>query len=477
MNTIVAIATALAKSAISIIRLSGDEALQIASKLLKPSHSCNKSFGNTLQRDTMSFMQRYDEMEQSKPLKLIPRKATLCNIYNANGDMLDKVIAIYFKAPNSFTGEDIVEIQSHGGILIAREILNACLEHGAVLARAGEFSIRALQHDKLDLVELEATLALINNTNKNLTKLLTRNLDGHLSQMLESIRIQILTLIAQIEVNIDYADEDLDPAILNHALDILAKVIQRFEMVLDSSRHYQKLQDMKLCIIGKPNVGKSSLLNLLLMQDRAIVSEQAGTTRDTITAMIDICGNLISLTDTAGIRKSTDSIEMQGIERSFQSARESDILLCVFDISKPMDTQDFVIMDFLLQECRDKCVLIVLNKNDLSQQNNHDFSDFETIILNTKDKENSKPLKEKIATFLTMDIDSETLVLTNAMQSTLLESACKNLSAARQYLSNGILELASYELHQSLQAIGDMTKPYNVEDMLDSMFSQFCVGK
>lgn len=473
MNTIVAISTALAKSAISIVRLSGDEALQIANRLLFSNNYNNKNH-NTCSNYNLTLSN--ENIAHDINLKLIPRKATLCSIYNAKGDMIDKAIVIYFRSPKSFTGEDIVEIQSHGGILIAKEILNTCLEYGALLARAGEFSIRALRNGKLDLVELEATLALINNTNTNLTKLLTRNLDGQLSHLLESIRTQILTIIAQIEVNIDYADDDLDITILNQSLEILAKVIQRFELILDSSRHYHKLQNMKLCIIGKPNVGKSSLLNLLLMQDRAIVSEQAGTTRDTITAMLDICGNLISLTDTAGIRTSTDSIEMQGIERSFQSAKESDILLCVFDSSEYMDAQDFLIIDFLKQ-CKDKCILIVLNKNDLAQKNTYNFSNFCVISLNTKDKLNAKLLKEKIATFLTMDIDNETFVLTSTMQSTLLESACKNLSAARQYLIDGILELASYELHQSLQAIGDMTKPYNVEDMLDSMFSQFCVGK
>lgn len=468
MDTIVAISTALAKSAISIIRLSGDMSLQIASKILMP--ICSKSLSKTTSQSSSVADDRLLPF-------LLPRKATLCNVYSASGDILDKAIAIYFQAPKSFTGEDIVEIQSHGGILMAKEILNLCLKNGAILAKPGEFSMRALRNDKLDLVELEATLALINNTNTNLTKLIARNLDGRLSRMLESIRTQILSIIAQMEVNIDYADDDLDSIILNDSLNILEDVISRFELMLDSSRHYHKLQNIKLCIIGKPNVGKSSLLNLLLMQDRAIVSERAGTTRDTITAILDICGNLVSLTDTAGIHASTDSIEMQGIERSFQSARESDIVLCVFDISRPMDTQDFVIMDFLRQECKDKSILIVLNKNDLLNKNDYDFSDFEVIKLNTRDEVNAGFLKEKIATFLTMDIDSEMLVLTNTTQSTLLESACRNLSAARQHLLNGILELASYELNQSLQSIGQMTKPYDVEDMLNSMFSQFCVGK
>lgn len=450
MNTIVAISSALAKSAISIIRLSGDEALHIASKLLK--------------KDALESL-------------LIPRKATLHRIYNEKGEMLDKAIVIYFKSPKSFTGEDIVEFQSHGGILVANEILKACLAFGATLAKAGEFSMRALRNNKLDLVELEATLALINNTNTNLTKLLTRNIDGKLSEMLESVRQEILNIIAQIEVNIDYSEEDLDKDILSKSVSTLLSIQARFQAILDSSKHYQKLQDIKLCIIGKPNVGKSSLLNLLLMQDRAIVSDIAGTTRDTITAMLDICGNLVSLTDTAGIHTSTDSIEMQGIEKSMKSARESEIILCVFDISKPMSKEDFEILDFLKSECSNKSVLIVLNKNDLARQNTHDFTPFQTIALNTKDENNARLLKEKIANFLTMEIDNNTFVLTNATQSNLLESACKNLSIAKELLISGSLELASFELHQSLQSLGSMTKPYDVEDMLDSMFSQFCVGK
>ena len=168
---------------------------------------------------------------------------------------------------------------------------------------------------------------------------------------------------------------------------------------------------------------------------------------------------------------------MQGIEKSMKSARESEIILCVFDISKPMSKEDFEILDFLKSECSNKSVLIVLNKNDLARQNTHDFTPFQTIILNTKDENNARLLKEKIANFLTMEIDNNTFVLTNATQSNLLESAYKNLSIAKELLMNGSLELASFELHQSLQSLGSMTKPYNVEDMLDSMFSQFCVGK
>ncbi len=449
MDTIVAISTAQSRSAISIIRLSGSNALDIALRLIG-----------------------------SDSIKLQPRIAKLCFIYNNNGDVLDKVIMIYFKAPYSFTGEDIIEIQCHGGILITQEILKTCIVFGATLAKAGEFSMRALRNGKMDLVEIETTLALINNTNTNLTKLLTRNLKGECSKLLESIRLKIVEIIAQIEVNIDYSQEDIDDDILYHSIKTLIFITNKFNSILESTRHYNKLQHIKLCILGKPNAGKSSLLNMLLMKDRAIVSEYAGTTRDAISEMLDINGNIVYITDTAGIRDSKDSIEMQGIEKSFEYAEDSDFLLCVFDLSMPMDSDDFKIIEFIESDnIKDKFILIVLNKDDLEIKNRYDFSHFKTITLNTKNADNRQYLKDAIEQFLTMNIDKDTLILTSTSQAMLLESTQNNLYEAIRLLKQGIIELASYELTQSLNNISQMTKPYNVEEILDSMFSQFCVGK
>ncbi len=451
MDTIVAIATAHSKSAIGIVRLSGDKALDIALKLLKRNTQKNE---------------------------IQPRIAKLCFIYDSKYNVIDKAILIYFKAPNSFTGEDIVEIQCHGGILIAQEILNTCIEFGAILAKAGEFSMRALKNGKMDLLEIETTIALINNTNTNLSKLLTRNLKGECTKLLESIRLKILEIIAQIEVNIDYSDEDLDSTILQNSLQTLTDIMKKFQSILESTKHYNKIQNIKLCILGKPNVGKSSLLNLLLMKDRAIVSEYAGTTRDAITELLDINGNLVCIADTAGIRDSKDYVESQGIERSFEYAKESDFLLCVFDLSKPMDLDDLKIIEFLKTDSiKDKFILIVLNKNDLEIKNKYDFTHFNTISLNTRDIKNRSILQDQISKFLIMDIDKDTLILTSITQSTLLESAQNNLYEASNFLQNGLIELASYELTQSLNNIAQMTKPYNIEEVLDSMFSQFCVGK
>ena len=457
MNTIVAISSGLTKNAISIIRLSGEDSLSIIKKLLEP--KCNTNTDSTIMRP------------------LIPRKASLRCIYDTQGRMLDKAILIYFQAPYSFNGEDIIEIQSHGGIVLAQEILKTCLAYGATLAKPGEFSKRALLNGKLDMLELEATLALINNTNTNLTELLMRNLNGKCSKMLESVRLQILEIIAQIEVNIDYSEEDLDSNIIEHSMNILHDIISKFQAILESTKHYNKLQHIKLCILGKPNVGKSALLNLLLLQDRAIVSDIAGTTRDTITETIDIHGNLVSIADTAGIRTSDNDIEMQGIQRSFEYAKNSEIILCVFDISSKITSEDREILDFIHCNCNDKFVLIVLNKDDLESQIDYDFSCFNTIQINTKDIRNSQRIKQKINEFLTMEIHHDTLILTSNLQSNLLESAWHNLIHAKELLLRGELELSSYELTQSLQFLGQIIKPYDVEEMLDSMFSQFCVGK
>lgn len=445
-DTIVAISTALSKSAISIVRISGPNSLNIAKKLT----------------------------ESKTTLK--PRVATLRTIYDKNNQILDKVIMIYFKAPFSYTGEDILEIQSHGGVVIANEILQECTRMGARVALPGEFSKRALQNGKLDALQAQAVVSLINLTNANLRGLLTRNLNGDFSKMLESLRVKLLEIIAQIEVNIDYSEEELDSKILKDSLSTLQNIELKFKNIIESSSHYMKLQNLKLCILGKPNVGKSSILNLLLGKNRAIVSDIEGTTRDAISENIDICGTLVQLIDTAGIRKTKNKIENLGIEKSYEFAKDSDILLCVFDMSREFERQDFELLNFI-NSINHKYILIILNKNDLEKKNSYDFSGFDTISINTKDSKFCDILKQKIAKIISMEISQDTLILTNALQLELLESSLNHIKNAKTFLQNNTLELASLELRETLQSLGTITKPYNVEEMLDSMFSQFCLGK
>ncbi|MWV61769.1 tRNA uridine-5-carboxymethylaminomethyl(34) synthesis GTPase MnmE [Helicobacter saguini] len=444
--TIVAISTALSKSAISIVRMSGNKALEIAYKLL------------------------------NSKTPLSPRVATLRNIYDEKNELIDNAIIIYFKAPKSYTGEDLVEIQSHGGSIIANDILKMCLFYGATLAEPGEFSKRALKNGKLDLIKLDSIISLINSKNANFRALLTRNLCGKLESNLESVRVKLLEIIAQIEVNIDYAEEELDSNILNISLKNLQNIESNFKNIIDSTTKYNKLQNLNLCILGRPNVGKSSILNMLLNENRAIVSDIAGTTRDAISEYIDICGNLIKIIDTAGIRDSKDSIESQGIQKSFEFANKSDILLCIFDISSEMTKDDFKILEFL-DSLHDKFILIILNKVDLEHKNTYEFPNFEVLKISTKEASCANILKDKISQILTFNIDKDTLILTNHTQKLLLESALQNIQTAITLLPTNALELTSLELTNALQNISQITKPYNVEEMLDSMFSQFCVGK
>lgn len=456
-EVIVALASGTSKSAISIVRLSGQNALDIAYRFLKP-----QATGGLKNQDS----------------PLVPRQASLREIYDSKGRLLDKGIVIYFKAPHSFTGEDVVEIQSHGSPLLARDILESAIDFGARLALPGEFSKRALVNNKLGLLELEATLALINNTNTNLTPLIARNLTGEGARLLNSSRETILEVVAQIEVNIDYSEEALDEGILAGALGRLDSLQKSFSAILESSASYARLQGLKLSIIGRPNVGKSSLLNLLLLRDRAITSDLAGTTRDVVTENLEIKGNVVSISDTAGIRAGEDEIEKEGIKRSLEEARESQILICVFDLSSPMQSEDYEVLEFLNQDSiKQKSIIVALNKSDLARKNTHDFSGFKPCFVSSKDIKSREILIDRIHTHLSLDIESETLVLTNTRQTSLLQAALNCIKKAPKLLENGELELASFELMQALREIAEITKPCDIEEVLDSMFSQFCVGK
>lgn len=446
---IVAISTALSRSAISITRLCGSNALNIAKNIV------------------------------DKPL--IPRVATLCNAYDKDGNLIDKLICIYFKAPNSFNGEDIVEFQSHGGVVIAREILKLCIDLGARVALPGEFSKIALLNNKMDMIEIEALNSAINSTNTNLNKAFMRNANGELKKLLDFVREKIVQAIAQIEVNIDYSEEDLDNKILQNTVSDLGNIKTKFNSILESTKIHSKLQNIKLSIIGKPNVGKSSILNLLLSHNRAIVSNIAGTTRDIITEIIDIDGNLIQIIDTAGIRESGDTIENMGIEKSMEVAKISDILLCVFDSSTEMEIKDYEILDFATSQ--NAKVFIILNKNDLEKK--IDFLDFkgnykdDIISINTLDSlsnNSNQILREKISAYLN-GFNKDELILMNSIQENVFLDSVKCIEKSIIYLQDNKLELASFELNEILKNIATFTKPYDNDEVLDSMFSQFCVGK
>ena len=300
-STIVAIATASGISSISIIRVSGLESLAIAKKITK--------------RDNIE-----------------PRTTYLSSLYNRDNHLIDQAIVIYFKNPKSFTGEDIVEFQCHGGYIVAQEILETALFHGARLAEAGEFSKRAFLNGKIDLTKAEAIAKLIETKSVDGAKILAKQLKGDLKKFIDKSREALLRATAYSEVMIDYAEEDMPDDILDNIVKQLDSLTLQIDNILDASyRRKGLIEGFRVAIIGKPNVGKSSLLNGLLSYDRAIVSSIAGTTRDTIEEQVRIGSHIIRLIDTAGIREAGDVIEQIGVKRSMESIADADVIIALFD--------------------------------------------------------------------------------------------------------------------------------------------------
>jgi len=333
-NSIAAIATASGVSSISIIRVSGDAALQIAHKI---SHLAD----------------------------ITPRYAHLTSLYNQNNELIDHAIMIYFKAPYSFTGEEIVEFQCHGGLIVAQEILDTITSYGVKLAQPGEFSKRAFLNGKMDLTEAEAISKLIEAKSVDAAKILAKQMKGELKEFVDKSRDALLRSLAYSEVMIDYAEEDIPDDILNSIVTQLDDLIVTMEKIVDASHRRRGLiEGFRVAIVGKPNVGKSSLLNALLSYDRAIVSDIAGTTRDTIEEQVRIGSHIIRLVDTAGIRDSEDTIEKIGIERSIASVEDSDIIIALFDASRVYDNEDEKIIS-IVNEYKDKHCIVALNKTDL----------------------------------------------------------------------------------------------------------------
>jgi len=444
-DTIVAIATASGIGSISIVRLSGEDSLQIALKI-------------------------------SKRASLLNRLATLSKIYNNKDELIDEALLIYFKNPNSFTGEDIVEFQCHGGIIIANMILKECLYHGARVANPGEFSKRAFLNGKIDLSQAQAISKLIEARSEDGVKLLARQLKGELKEFVDDIKKDLTFILAYTEVTIDYATEDLPSDILKQIEEKLEKITIKLQNTLQASSSREGLiEGFKVSIIGKPNVGKSSLLNKLLNFNRAIVSDIAGTTRDTIEESIKIGSHLIKIVDTAGIREANDEIEKIGIEKSKQAVEESDIVIALFDSSREFDKEDQYIVDILKETKKE--TITALTKSDLDNKLNSKNlgSKKEHLLLNTK--EDITPLILKLETILDKNTQSDDITLIAANQVEAVKQTLQNIDSAKQPLQIGQLEFFSYHITQALEEISKITKPYEYSNMLDVMFGEFCLGK
>jgi len=446
-DTIVAIATANGVGSISIVRLSGNKALEIAQKITK-----------------------------KKSIKA--RFAHLCKLYNSDDDIVDEAVIIYFKAPFSYSGEDVIEFQCHGGEIVASLIIEECVNLGARLARAGEFTKRAFLNGKIDLSKAEAIASLIDAKSKSSALALAKHLKGDLKDFVDDAREIFLNIISYVEVSIDYAEEDLPESVFEDIETKLKSLKEKLTLLLESSKRREGLfSGFKVSIIGKPNVGKSSILNRLLNFERAIVSDIAGTTRDTIEESIKIGSHLIKIVDTAGIREnSSDSIEQIGIERSIKSVEDSEIVIAIFDLSREFDEEDRKILN-LIKEHRDaKDIIVLFNKSDLKEQ--FDTSLIQEFLTIKTDKSDIKDLAIKLESILNRyDIATDEIVLTSKRQ---IESVSKTLIAiddSFKSLYSNELEIFSFELSNAISYISEITKPIDYSEILDKMFSNFCLGK
>lgn len=443
-DTIVAIATANGIGSISIIRLSGKDALPLALKL-------------------------------SKKESLKPRLATLSNVYNSSDEIIDEALLIYFKNPHSFTGEDIVEFQCHGGIAISNIILNELIKLGCRMANPGEFSKRAFLNNKIDLSKAEAIAKLIEARSEDAVKLLARQLKGELTNFVNDIREDLLFMLAYTEVNIDYAEEDLPADIFDQIEKKLEKIVIKLSDTLESSKRREGLiEGFKVAIIGKPNVGKSSLLNKLLNFDRAIISDIAGTTRDTIEESVKIGTHIIKIVDTAGIREASDTIERIGIEKSLSAVDEADIIISLFDNSKLCDSEDKKILT-ILDEIENKEKIVVLNKIDLESKFDKSNLKDGYVELSTKNSINS--LIQKIEKILDNNSHDDNMTLISKRQVDAVEKTLYHVIEAKTPLLTGELEFFAHHIHESIENISLITRPYENDQMLDVMFGAFCLGK
>ncbi|EDP3713730.1 tRNA uridine-5-carboxymethylaminomethyl(34) synthesis GTPase MnmE [Campylobacter jejuni] len=440
-DTIAAIATAHGVGSISIVRLSGERALEFALKL-------------------------------SHKTKLTPRHATFTKLFNQNNEIIDEAIMIYFKAPYSFTGEDIVEFQTHGGFSVSEVLLEELVSLGARLALAGEFSKRACLNGKMTPLKALNIQDLILSKSALAAKIIARNMQGNLGKLLEKIRTDLVKTLAFVETSIDYADDDLPSDLLEQISTMCeenSKILKEIYTLSQSKKGL--IEGFKIAIVGKPNVGKSSLLNALLSYERAIVSDIAGTTRDTIEESFKLGTHLLRIIDTAGIRESKDVIEQIGVALSKKSLEDADIILAVFDASRVQDKEDEKIFDLLANT--DKKIFWILNKSDL-----------ENVFKNTQNKNFIKLSAQKDITLLKEELqnyfnsfDSEGIIVSSLD----LINACKISSEAifraKGLLEESSLELFAFELNLAISELARFTKDFQRDEILDEMFGNFCLGK
>ena len=455
-DTIAAIGTALSNSGISIIRISGKDSLNIIRKIF---------ISNS---------------------KIMPNNIIYGKIVE-NGKVVDTVLVSYFKNPKSYTGEDVCEINCHGGVQITREILQLVLENGARLAEPGEFSKRAFLNGKMDLTKAEAVINLINSKNTTQARIAANNLEGDLYKKIKEVREELIELMAHIEVSVDYPEYDYDEVENDNVISLLNKKIIEINNILSTYEQGKYIKDgVNVVILGKPNVGKSSLLNTLSRSQKAIVTEIPGTTRDVIEERINIGNIILNLSDTAGIRKTDDFVEKIGVKRSIEKIDEADLVIYLLNVESDIDDEDKEI----LSKIQNKGIklITVINKIDKGQKLKFDgildelkrFGVNEVIKMSVLNNEGIDELKNKIEEiFNTNDLDFENeLIITNERHRDLLNKSKEYLEIAKKEIENNeLIDIVSIVIKNATKSLGEIIGADVNQDIVNKIFEKFCLGK
>ncbi|WP_294154084.1 tRNA uridine-5-carboxymethylaminomethyl(34) synthesis GTPase MnmE [uncultured Clostridium sp.] len=456
-DTICAIATPIGEGGIAIIRISGEKVLEIADKIfvgknkkdLKEMKTYTMRYGTVVDLDTK--------------------------------EIIDDVILSYMKGPRSYTGENVIEVNCHGGVVATNRVLNQIVKAGARIAEPGEFTKRAFLNGRIDLSQAEATMDIIKAKTELSMKSAMMQSRGALSKEIGELRKYLLNVLALIEYAVDFTEDDediVDDNMIAQIKDGITKTLTRIHSLLKNADEGKIIRDgLNIVIVGKPNVGKSSLLNSLLREKRAIVTDIPGTTRDIIEEYINLDGIPIRITDTAGIRDTEDTVEKIGVERSKQKIEEADLVILMLDTSRELDDEDKVIIDFV----EDKKYIALLNKVDLECNLSKEVISGlkRTIEISAKTGFGIENLKEEIKNlFFNGEIDSESLIISNTRHKQALYRSLENCDLALEKINlNEYLDLISIYITSAMKALGEITGDELEEDLLNKIFSEFCCGK
>lgn len=446
-DTIVAISTSVGEGAISIIRLSGHDALNIASKVF------------------------------TKDLTKVDSHTIHYGFITSNNEKIDEVLVSVMKTPKTFTREDIVEINCHGGIATTNKVLEVLLENGARLAEPGEFTKRAFLNGRIDLLEAEATMDLISSKAESARKISINTLTGETSNLIKNLRSELVKIISNIEVNIDYPEyEDIEVLTNESILPDIKKFKEKLEEIIKKSEDSKVIKEgIRVGIIGRPNVGKSSLLNSLVEEEKAIVTDVPGTTRDIVEGSLIVSGIPLNIIDTAGIRKTEDTVEKIGVEKSLKIIDTSDLLIYILNNNEEITEEEKEI----LEKTKNKKRIIVVNKIDLKTKLNKKLLD-SYIEISVKENIGIDKIKDEIKRLFNIgEISTNDMTyLSNARSIALLKKSLNNINdAINEINNNNPIDIVELSLKESWNNLGEVIGETYTDELLDELFSRFCLGK